>query len=149
MTKKKTQPKNKGGRPTKYTKALGKRICDRIASGKSLRKIVEDKKMPCRKTIHLWLLDEEKKEFLHQYEIACNIRAENMFDGLEEIADTSDKKESTNRSRLRVDTRKWYLSKIMPKKFGDKMDLDVKSDGKAIEGFKYLTPNGSNDNSNV
>lgn len=44
-------------------------------------------------------------------------------------------KEVTNRSRLRVDTRKWYLSKVLPKKFGDHLDLT--SDGKALPAPIY------------
>lgn len=54
-----------------------------------------------------------------------------MFDELETIADIPDSKESPMRSRLRVDTRKWYLSKVLPKKFGEKMD--VTSGGEKIE----------------
>lgn len=30
-----------------------------------------------------------------------------------------------NRSRLRVDTRKWYLSKVLPKIYGDKLDMNL------------------------
>lgn len=30
-----------------------------------------------------------------------------------------------NRSRLRVDTRKWYLSKVLPKIYGDKVDMNL------------------------
>lgn len=118
----------KVGRPTRFTEALGKKICDRIASGESLRRICKDKKMPARKTIHLWLLDDRKKAFLHQYVIAVDIRADELFDSLEEIADNE--KGEVQRDRLRVDTRKWYLSKIMPKKFGEK--LDVTSGNKPI-----------------
>jgi uncharacterized protein (DUF2147 family) len=67
-----------------------------------------------------------------------------MFDELLEISDDSsqdtlvtklgpmENKEWVNRSKLRVDTRKWYLSKVLPKKFGEK--FDVTSDGKAIKG---------------
>lgn len=64
-----------------------------------------------------------------------------MFDELETIADLPDDKESPMRSRLRVDTRKWYLSKVLPKKFGEKLDLT--SDGKVLP-----TPilNGIHDN---
>lgn len=40
-------------------------------------------------------------------------------------------KEFTNRSRLRVDTRKWLLSKLNPKKYGDKLDLT--SDGEKFQ----------------
>ncbi len=119
---------NLRGRPSIFTQKLGEKICERIARGESLRKICKDKKMPSRKTIHLWLLDEEKKEFLYQYETASNIRADELFDELEDIADN--KKGEVQRDRLRVDTRKWYLSKVLPKKFGDKMDFT--SDGKPL-----------------
>jgi len=118
-------------RPTDYTKELGIDICKLVASGKSLKRIGERDDMPCRSTLHSWLLDDDKKEFLDKYKEACDVRVENMFDELEEIADTSDEDESSNRSRLRIDTRKWYLSKIMPKKYGDK--IDVTSDGEKVQ----------------
>ena len=110
------------GRPSKYTKELGRKICDRIANGESLKRVCERDDMPARRTVHTWLLDEDKKQFLHNYESSVNIRTDNMFDALEEISDISDDSESPMRSRLRVDTRKWYLSKVMPKKYGDKID---------------------------
>lgn len=33
--------------------------------------------------------------------------------------------EAVQRARLRVDSRKWLLSKLVPKKYGDKIDLSV------------------------
>lgn len=141
------------GRPETYTKELGETICKRIALGESVRKIVKDDDMPSSSMIYRWLLDEDKKEFWEQYEKAINARAELMFEELLEIADdgtndyveilndsggtiTTPNKEHVQRSRLRVDTRKWYLSKIMPKKFGDKMD--VTSNGKTIKGNSII-----------
>ncbi len=118
-------------RPTIYTDKIAVRICKRISSGESLRKICKDKNMPARKTIHLWLLDKRYIDFLHQYNISCDIRADELFDELNDISDISDNKESPSRSRLRVDTRKWYLSKVMPKKYGDK--LDVTTAGQPIQ----------------
>ncbi len=120
------KPKGKGegfcncGRPEKYTKKLGELICLRLTNGESLKKICEDSKMPSRISVHAWLLDEEKKEFLNNYKTAINIRTENMFDDIEDIAENDGE---VQRDRLRVDTRKWYLSKVMPKKYGDKLDL--------------------------
>jgi len=32
-------------------------------------------------------------------------------------------REVTSRSKLRVETRKWLMSKLAPKKFGDKLEL--------------------------
>lgn len=139
------------GRPTTYRKVIGYKICKRIADGESLRSIVKDEDMPSSSTIFRWLLDEQYKEFWEQYEKARNIQAELMFDELLEIADdgTNDymERESSSgetylasntehvqRSRLRIDARKWYLSKVLPKKFGEK--LDVTSDNKPLKlGF--------------
>ena len=123
-------------RPTIFSEELGDLICERIARGESVRKICKDESMPARKTVHLWFLDENKKEFLHKYEIACDIRADELFDELEEIADIPDTTESPMRSRLRVDTRKWYLSKVLPKKFGEK--IDVTSGGEKIDNITRI-----------
>lgn len=83
--------------------------------------------MPDAGSIYNWLLDEDKKEFFKQYAKAKDAQAELMFDELLEIADKGNMDDS-NRARLRVDTRKWYLSKVLPKKYGDK--LDMTTDGK-------------------
>lgn len=115
------------GRPTIYTEELANNICDRLSKGESLRRICRDDEMPERTTVHLWLLDKNKKDFFNQYAKACDTRADELFDELEEIARTE---EDVSRARLIVDTRKWYLSKVMPKKYGDKMDLTT--DGKAL-----------------
>lgn len=94
--------------------------------------------MPSRQTIYDWLVKD--KSFLDQYESCRNLGYDEIFEELEEIADlTSDEIVGNDKSdgarvqarRLQVDVRKWYLSKVLPKKFGDK--LDVMSDGKAIQ----------------
>ena len=43
-----------------------------------------------------------------------------------DILEISDGDGDHNRARLRVDTRKWLLSKLAPKKYGDKLDVDLK-----------------------
>jgi hypothetical protein len=116
--------------------------------------------MPSSSTIFRWLLDETKKTFWEQYEKARNIQAEHMFEQLLDIADdgTNDwmeretanggtytvlNNEAIGRSRLRVDTRKWYLSKVLPKKFGEK--VDVTSGGKAIKGNTIVLADFTNE----
>jgi hypothetical protein len=138
------------GRPTIFTAELGTKICERIADGKSVRSIVHDETMPSSSTIFRWLLDEDKKEFWEQYAKARDIQAELMFEELLEIADSSVNDymereyesggtqqvinhEAIQRSRLRVDTRKWYLSKVRPKKFGDKLDMTSGGDKLVIQ----------------
>lgn len=141
--------KNKLGRPSSYSQEIADELCERIAKGQSVRTICKDAHMPDAGTVYNWLLDKEKKDFFKQYARARNAQAENLFDELLEIADdgTNDfmtitkgdvtynveDKEVTNRSRLRVDTRKWYLSKVLPKKYGDKLDL-------TSDGDKLPTP---------
>lgn len=127
-------------RPSEYTPEIGDEICLRISQGESVRAIVKSESMPSSSSIYRWLLDEDKKPFWEQYEKARNIQAELMFEELLEIADdgTNDyvEKERENgstytildsehvqRSRLRIDTRKWFLSKVLPKKFGEKLDM--------------------------
>jgi hypothetical protein len=135
-------------RPSKFTQAVANEICNRIAAGESLRRICDDDHLPTRASVHTWLLDADHKPFLDQYEAACDIRAENMADELNEIADDSTNDfmereskdggtftvlnaENVQRSRLRIDTRKWYLSKLRPKKYGEK--LDITSGGESLK----------------
>ena len=121
------------GRPSLFTPALAKRICERLAEGETLRSICRDDDMPSAPTVCRWALEEP---FAEQYARAREIGYTLMADGLLEIADdTSDdtivtegtkrpNSEWINRSRLRVDTRKWLLSKCLPKIYGDKLALE-------------------------
>lgn len=137
-------------RPTKYSKKLAKEICKRISEGESIRTISLDERMPNASTIHLWVL-EDREGFSKQYARARDIQAEVMFDEILQISDNADlvvlsgdeKKSSAyaQNQRLRVDTRKWYLSKVLPKKYGDK--LDVTSGGKPIPLLNALHNNNS------
>lgn len=43
--------------------------------------------------------------------------------------------EHSSRSRLRVDTRKWYLSKLAPKRYGDKTMLGSDPENPLPQGY--------------
>lgn len=136
----------KVGRPEIYTQELADKVCEKIAEGYSMRTVCAFDGMPGLTTIFKWLRTNE--EFAKQYARATEERTEAMSEDILDIADDGsndlmtiqkgnqeyevENKEVTNRSRLRVDTRKWLMSKMKPKKYGDK--LDVMSDGKAIQG---------------
>jgi len=141
LTEEETEEK-KIGRPTIYSEEIATRICLELAEGKSLRSICINDDMPHRQTVHFWLLDKNKKEFLDQYAIARQIQAECLVDELMDIADdgsndyierlAEDGKniigyqtngEAIARSRLRVDTRKWYIGKVLPRIYGDALKL--------------------------
>lgn len=110
-----TKAKNKGGRPTKYTKKLAETICARISEGESVRKIAMDSDMPNASTIHAWVLDNEV--FSKRYAIAKAIGAEVESDEMDNIARTE---KDVQRAKLIIDTKKWNLSKKLPQRFGDK-----------------------------
>lgn len=144
-TKSKPSQERRGrGRPSKFTKQLASEICKRIASGRTLRDVCRDKDIPVDEaTVREWALDNKGAAadgsggFSPQYARAREIGYQNMADELLDIADdgTNDFQpdgedgeekfngEHVQRSRLRVDTRKWLLSKALPKVFGDKVQL--------------------------
>lgn len=122
------------GRPTIYADDLADRIFTRIAGGESLRLICKEDDMPDRATVFRWLA--ANKQFRDQYTHAREAQADSLFDDILEIADASkgDRKivdgvevvdhEHIQRSKLRVDARKWMAGKLRPKKYGDKQEIE-------------------------
>lgn len=97
-----------------YSKELAGEICQRIAEGETLRTICCDSDMPDRSSIREWRL--KNKEFSAQYALSVESRTEVMFDDILSIADNvAHDKNAINQARLSIDSRKWYLSKVLPK----------------------------------
>ena len=109
-------------------------ILTELSTGKSLRQILDNNdELPARKTFYEWLAND--KELSNHYANTCELRADIIFDEMIDIADDTSNdtiysesgekvnSEWINRSRLRIDTRKWILSKMNPKKYGDKTDI--------------------------
>lgn len=116
-------------------------ICDELEKGFSLRSILRRENMPSSRTFFKWIDEDTNK--VKQYERSVELRSELLFDEIIEIADKQGEDvgedEQGNkvinhnivqRNRLQIDARKWALSKMLPKKFGDK--LDVSSLGEKI-----------------
>lgn len=130
------------GRPSKFTQALAAEICGRISEGQSLRAICRDEKMPAASTVFLWLSQNEA--FSEQYARARDAQADALFDEILEIADDARNDwmarngedaagwavngEHIQRSRLRVDSRKWMAARLAPKKYGERVDLNHSGD---------------------
>lgn len=127
-------------RPSDYSPELAELICLRLAEGDSLRTICRDEDMPSKQAVLRWLAKHE--EFRAQYARAKHEGAEALAEELFDIADDASNDwmerldaegqgigwqlngDHVRRSQLRIDVRKWYLSKIMPKKYGDKQQLE-------------------------
>ena len=118
------------GRPSSFTEELAEEICARLADGQSLRKICLADDMPDQRTVMRWLSDGRYDAFRQQYARAREMQADTIFDEILDIADDGsndfmgeDEKyngDAVQRSKLRVDARKWMAGKLAPKKYGEK-----------------------------
>jgi len=120
------------GRQSSFTQEIADEICERLAGGETLRKICEDSAtVPDYSTIFRWLAANEN--FRDQYARAKEVQGERMADEILSIADSATS-EDYNAARLQVDSRKWLLSKIIPKKYGDSTLLKhADPDGNKLE----------------
>lgn len=111
----------KAGRPSSYSDEIAEAICARLAAGESLRSICRGDDFPSTQTVFSWF--RKHPDFLDQYARAKNESADALVEEMLDIAD--DDTADTQRSRLRVDTRKWIASKLKPKKYGDRAELEI------------------------
>ena len=149
------------GRPSKITQEIIDIICEEIAtSSKSLKTICADEKLPAVRTVLKWLAEghestsgELLKRFVHQYARAREQQADFLAEEIIEIADDGsndlmtitkgdisyeqENKEVTNRSKLRVEARKWIASKLKPKKYGDRVEIE--HSGESLKAYE-ITP---------
>ena len=130
------------GRPSKYSEELALRICSYLAKGKTLIQACEDDDtLPDHDTIRIWAND-DRQGFHRLYTRACDLGCDAMAEQLFKIADDGSKDwiqkvstagtaflipdhEHMARSRLRIEVRKWYLSKLRPRKYGEHIDVNV------------------------
>ena len=130
------------GRPSEFTQAVADTICERLAGGESVVDIARDKAMPCQTTIYKWL--NVHPSFAEKYARARIVQADVLFDEIIAIADTPEvgiktvtkatgiettEGDMIEHRRLRVDARKWVASKLAPKKYGEKQEVEVHGPG--------------------
>lgn len=150
MAKKKPKPKLPAHRPSDFTQELADTICERLAGGECLTAICKSPGMPVRETVWTWR--QKHPDFDNAYARARQLQMECWEEQLLEISDdgTNDfmtihrkdgeeveveNKEVVNRSRLRVDTRKWLMARIHAQKYGDKIEQTLKGDKDAPVTF--------------
>lgn len=100
-----------------FDQAKADKVCELLAAGSSLRKAAEGVGLS-HSTVLEWC--DDVPEFGNQYARARSIGYRLLSDEIIEIAD--EKSGDPVRDRLRVDTRKWMLAKMLPKVYGDRID---------------------------
>lgn len=112
----------KRGRPSLYMPELADEICRRLALGETLIAICRDAGMPDEAAVRDWAY-RDRDGFSPKYADARLKGYQRMADEIVAIADNLSGDPA--RDRLRLDTRKWLLSKALPKVYGDKLQVDA------------------------
>jgi hypothetical protein len=101
-----------------YTPALANTICRRIAEGESLRAIFRDPEIPSEGAIRGWAR-EDRDGFGSRYRLARELQLDHWADVIIDIADDGDR--DPRDRQIRIEARKWIMSKLAPRKYGDRL----------------------------
>jgi len=129
-------PPKPHGRPLTYSSDIANEICARLAAGEGLNGICRDEHMPPAPTVRGWVIDDHEgfaARYARAREIGWEFHAEEILrmaddcrvgqivtvkgDGKTEVKSA----DMVERARLQIDARKWLLSKMLPKKYGEKI----------------------------
>ena len=118
-----TVRKGRPGRPSDYTESIGKKVCELIAGGSSLRDIAALPNMPSKTAVIRWARQHDG--FRDQYARARQDQATAKFDQISDLVkDMLDGGIPADIARVAIDACKWQASKLEPKKYGDKLDVE-------------------------
>lgn len=121
------------GRPSIITDEIVSEICERLSIGESLRSICKSDHLPSATTVRKWVI-EDTKGFAMQYARAREAGADELFETLLDIVDETKSDPTLHQwARLKVDTLKWYLSKVAPRRFSERQIIeDISERPKAV-----------------
>ena len=109
------RPKGSG---SLYTPELAGQLCELMVIPMSTLKACQQLGI-ANSTIFHWIKD--VPAFAENYARAREIQCDALAAETVDISD--DLSEDPNSRRIRIDARKWYASKVAPKKYGDKLEL--------------------------
>ena len=123
----------------KYNRKQIDVILERIANGESIATVCATPGMPDMRSLRRWAIA-DKDGLAGRLRLALELRAHYFADEIIEIADDARNDwmahndpenpgyrlngEAVNRSRLRIDTRKWWASKMLPRVYGDRYTVE-------------------------
>jgi hypothetical protein len=124
-----------------YSEEVANEILKYLSCGMSLAQIEQCEGMPTRRTVLTWRW--EHPDFSEKYTKAREAGLDAIAEDILNISDDGSKDweerlaynggvpklevngEVINRSKLRVDSRKWLLGKLAPRKYGEKQQLEM------------------------
>lgn len=115
-----------------FTEEIFTAICERMAEGEGLREICRDPEMPSRSTVLKWVETDTGRQAKYQKarEALMDWYSEEIrmiaWDDSKDTIKRQDKPDLCNhewiaRSRLKVDTLKFLMAKLHPKRYGDRL----------------------------
>jgi hypothetical protein len=137
-------PRKKRGEPVAYSEALADKICLDIASGMSMTDAAHSNGVN-NSTLYFWLTREKyRDDFYPKYMNAKKLQAELISTEIIKLSDDRSKDyiiddkgnkkpdlAAVQRSRLMVESRKYLLSKMLPRVYGEKLAL-TDGDGQPV-----------------
>ena len=119
-TVKKPRP---AGRPTSHNAKMVTQICQRLASGESLRSICADETMPAMSTVLLWVVEDRggfSEHYAQAREAAGYAHADRIIDTVEK---TSTGQLDAQTARAMMDGLKWAAERMAPKRHSPRQDI--------------------------
>lgn len=137
-------------RPYNYTDEEKERIvtdiCNRVIDEKISFNVAVEESAITYVTFFQWMVKSDNLKQLYNY--ARDVRSDILFEEIVTIADTpvegtktkiTDKGteiisgDMTEHRKLQIDARKWVVSKMQPKKYGDKISQEISGSLSVIE----------------
>jgi len=115
----------------KITDEVFDSVLSEIIGGTPTYIVCQMQGFPSKTQFYKFLGDDSNEKYREKYARAKKLASIAKFDEIEEIADTE---EDAQIARVKIDAKKWLLSKTEPKVYGDKLDLsgEVKSTAPVI-----------------
>jgi hypothetical protein len=137
-----------------YTPETANLVLDELMAGRTLEDICADPDMPSAASVRRWVRD-DREGFAARYrearEVGCQVIGDQMLRIVDDRRNdwiTWRREDGTmarmldpqrvNRALARVKTRRWLLSRMLPKQFGDRPDARQETSSDMAEFMKLL-----------
>ena len=112
---------------------IQEKLLAEIQTGRSLRQVCTDEGMPHFTTVLRWVAADG--QFASKYARARTAQADTLFDRMEAVEEAvSAGTMDSHAARVVLDSMRWRASKLAPKVYGDRLDVQVSDTRISISG---------------